>query len=336
MLFYLYIFSASALLIAGYLFGDNYWWLGLINSFRYWLFAPLVIFWIEHLWVGIEKIPGAFMLLLTGLFIFLYVWFPFYEDFLDKKDVEFVGKPIRVMTFNVFFENKNYSSIVEAIREGDPDVVALQETTPKTIQILEEKLQRDYPHKSFNSGSNIAGIATFSKYPIEQRVSIPVKVGSAELVSLRNPNRNIILVNVHTESIDPLDVFGGEEKILKAYKNREVMLKHVIHYLNSHSIPLRNTIILGDFNSTEGNQLYKIMKKEGFTDSYRKVNAILPYAFTFPNNMKGLLKRPAKFWPLIRLDYIYVGERYKPLEAKVINTETGSDHKPVVSELGLL
>lgn len=336
MLFYLYVFIASGLLAAGYIMGDASWWLALINSFRYWLFVPLIIFWIEHLWVGLEKTPGIFLTLLTGLWIYFYIWFPFYEG-LDKKNTEkLIGPPIKVMSFNLLYKNINFDKVISTIREEAPDIVAFQETTQENATTLKENLAKDYPYVSFRSKRDIIGVSTFSKLPIESDAYIPTKVGYSELVKIKHPTRDFYLVNVHTESIDPLDLFGNEKNILRAYKDREKMLKDVVDSLKASSIPVSNTIVVGDFNSTEGNYLYRIMKSFGYKDSYREVNAILPSAFTFPNNVEGLLNRKGKFWPVIRIDFIYSGLGFKPLKSEVIDTETGSDHKPVMSTLGFV
>ncbi|MDX1921274.1 MAG: endonuclease/exonuclease/phosphatase family protein [Candidatus Caenarcaniphilales bacterium] len=336
MLFYLYIIVASGLLAAGFLLGDAYWWLALVNSFRYWLFLPLIIFWIEHLWIGLEKIPGIFLVTLTGLWIYFYIWFPFYEG-LDKKDATAqTGPQVKVMSFNLLYKNQNLDKVISTIQSEAPDIVALQETTQSNATVIKDKLAKDYPYASFHSKKEIIGVSTFSKFPIESDAYIPTKVGYSELVKIKHPSREFYLVNVHTESIDPLDLFGNTKNILRAYKDREQMLKDIIDSLKESSIPLNNSIIVGDFNSTDGNYLYRIMKSYGYKDSYREVNSILPSAFTFPNNVEGLLNRQGKFFPIIRIDFIYTGLSFKPIKSEVIDTETGSDHKPLVSVLGFV
>jgi endonuclease/exonuclease/phosphatase family metal-dependent hydrolase len=330
MLCFLYIIGSAILLAAGYFWGDSLWWLALVNSFRYWLFAPLILFWIEQLWEGIDQGKGAALGVLTALWLFLYLWFPFYE----KPGV--VEHPLKVMTFNLLYKNQNLDSVANAISKSDPDIVALQEITETQGKVLKNKLSANYPYTSFSSPHNILGVATFSKWKIERSSQIPIQIGYSQLVTIKHKNKNFHLVNIHTESIEPLDVFGQGTRILKAYQRREELIFGILAYLKNASAPLEDTILLGDFNSTEGNKLYRIIQAAGFTDSYRAVNSIFPNSFTFPNNLLGLFNREMKTFPILRIDYIYTGSHFKPISGYIFSGNTGSDHKPVIMNLGIL
>jgi len=336
MLFYLYIIISYGLLIYGYLQGDSSWWMALINSYRYWLFVPAIIFWIEKLWNGIENLQALLLVLLTGAWIYFYVFFPFYEAFDKSKTPQFVGQPLKIMTFNILYKNGNYPLIVNAVQKGDPDIISFQETTATQAQQLKDSLKEQFPYMSFKSIKEAVGVTTFSKIPLDSVQFFNLGVGQAQFMRVKTESRAIYLVNVHTESINPLDVFGEGDNIIRAYKQREKMIKSVIDGLSASNIPLSDTVFVGDFNSTEGNDLYKLMKSAGFSDTYRSVNPILFNSFTFPHNMLGLFDKPGKFYPLLRLDYIYTGSRFKTLKSTVVGGETGSDHLPVVSTVAML
>ncbi len=330
MFYYLYFFITSLLLLASYLLGDSYWWLALINSFRYWLFLPLVVFWIETIWEGATEFRVVTLSLLTGLWAFWYLWYPFYEKPLP------VQATVKAMTFNVLFRNDNFDSIISAIKTSDPDFVTLQEVTATQGNALKKGLADTFKYSTYASGKDILGVATLSKFKIESVTQIPVSIGYSQVVKLKGPNKSFYVVNVHTESIDPLDVFGSGQNIERAYRHREEMLANIVKFLQQNNISLQDTIIAGDFNSTEGNKLYRNMKAYGFTDSYRAVNTVLPNAFTFPNNLLGLLNRKVNTFPLLRIDYIYAGSGFKPINGQVYAEQTGSDHRPFLVNLGVL
>ncbi len=335
MFFWLYIIGSFGVLIWSYLAGDANWFLALINSFRYFLFLPLILFWIEKLWMGIEKFPLFLMTLLTGLFIYFYIWFPFYEGFDKSKVIVFKGEPIRIMTFNILVVNPNTEAVIQTIRQSKAQIVALQEITPQRANALKTQLKDLYPFNSGSSGRGVVDTMILSSYPIAKVQEIPLESGNSQLVLIQTPAKLIPLVNIHTESIDPLDVFGDQENIFRAYKRREKSFEEIINYLKRSGINLNEIIMAGDFNSTEGNQTYKIMKSAGLIDSYRDVNPILPNAFTFPHNMQGLFKKSSEFWPLLRIDYIFAGSSYKCTQSEVIHQKTGSDHKPLISTFGI-
>ena len=335
MFFWLYIISTFGLLIWGYLAGDANWFLALINSFRYFLFLPLILFWIEKLWVGIEKFPLFLLTLLTGLFIYFYIWFPFYEVFDKSKVIVFKGEPLKVMTFNVLVVNPSTESIINTIRQARPQIIALQEITPTRASSLKNSLKDLFPFNSSSAGKSTIDTMVLSNYPIVKVQEIPLEAGNSQLVFIQTPTKLIPLINIHTESIDPLDIFGDQDNIFMAYKRREKSFNDIIDYLKRSGINLSEVMIVGDFNSTEGNQTYKIMQSAGLIDSYREVNPILPNSFTFPHNMKGLFKKLKDFWPLLRIDYIWAGSSYKCTDSEVVNQKTGSDHKPLISTFGL-
>ena len=328
MICFLYILSLFALLGFGYYQGDSSWWLALINSFRYWLFAPALLFWLEIVWDGFSEGKTWGLSIVTVLWVFLYIWFPFYET------PTAAGKQtIKAMTFNILYLNENINGIISPINKAQPDIIAMQEITENQGQALKQQLSAVYPYTSFRSSKEILGVGTFSKFPIESSKQIVSRSGHCQVLKIKAHNRDIFVINVHTESIEPKDIFGEEEKILASYKRREQMLIDILAYLSNNSIPVSDTILLGDFNSTEGNKLYQIIKKAGFKDSYRAVNPILFNGFTWPTNMRGVYKKLKTTWPFLRIDYIYTGNHFTTLNSETFQAETGSDHRPLVSNL---
>jgi endonuclease/exonuclease/phosphatase (EEP) superfamily protein YafD len=313
--------------------GDSIWWLALVNSFRYWLFIPAVFFWIDQLWNGIEQWAGIFLVLLTGVWIYFYAFTPL-MNFIDKADKS-LAPDFKVMTMNILYKNQGVNGVASIINKEQPDVVALQETTKRSLEEL-VKILAAYPYRNFKSPTNVTGVDVFSKYPISKPQVIPTEFGQAVYVEIQHPKKKINLINIHTESIDPLDVFGDTNKILHAYKGREQMLTSIKIFLSQAGLSPESLILLGDFNSTEGNYLYRQIADLQLQDSYYSINPIFFNGFTFPNNMLGLVNKPGSFVPLIRIDYIYHGKGFKTVKSKVSDEFSGSDHRPVISEIAIL
>ncbi len=335
MLSYIYIISTITLVSLGYLLGDSIWWLALVNSFRYWLFFPLIIFWIEQIFVQIDKWQSTGLGILTVLWIFLYIWFPFYES---NKPIPLNGNPIKVMSFNILFKNRDMNPAFEALQKADTDIIAMQEITKPQAQVLGEALKEKYQYNSYNNAPDkILGVATFSKSPLRKIGQIPSQYGHAELVEIEDASRKFYLVNIHTSSIDPLDIFDQPSNIQKAYENREKFFAEIFAYLRENQVDIKKVLLAGDFNSTEGNKLYQIVQAAGFKDSFREISPVIPFSsFTFPHNWLGLADRNAKMIPLIRIDYIFSGTGFKPIKADIVQEATGSDHRPVIMTLGIL
>jgi len=333
MFVYIYCLLAFALTLANIFVGDTNSFFSLINSFFYWLFLPcLIIFWFEQIFFEKEEsFARKLLYLLTAFWGFYYVWFPFYSI---PKAEEFKARSFEIMTFNLFYKNQDYFRISKMIKNSDPDIICLQETTPRAARELKRKLKSRYQYFSFQNKNSIFGSQIISKYPLSEIKN--TKIQEDILFSRINfKGKDFYLVNIHTNSIDPFDIFANQEKIQKAYQKRLQSLNKVFDFLESKKIDLNKTIILGDFNSTEGNDFYKLLKKKGLKDTYRETNSLIfPWSsFTFPNNAKGLFGYSSKLFPVLKLDYIFAGKNFRTLKSYIIQSETGSDHKPVMANL---
>jgi hypothetical protein len=80
-------------------------------------------------------------------------------------------------------------------------------------------------------------------------------------------------------------------------------------------------IIGGDFNTREGDPLLRPLEAAGLTDAFRAAGHGWPNTITSD-------------FPVERIDFIWVDERFEPLSARVVVTPH-SDHRMVVAELAL-
>jgi endonuclease/exonuclease/phosphatase (EEP) superfamily protein YafD len=84
-------------------------------------------------------------------------------------------------------------------------------------------------------------------------------------------------------------------------------------------------IMLGDFNTTDQSDLYKLVQDTGLTDAFRAVG--WGFGLTWPVHF-GRANTP----PLVRIDYIWFTKHFGAVDAWV-GPQTGADHLPVLAEL---
>ena len=107
---------------------------------------------------------------------------------------------LKVMTYNVNFGMAGDPSAHLLIRDEDPDVVLLQETTPAWESALRETLSDVYPHMAFKHCCGAGGLAILSKHPIDpQEYARAPKPGwfPSWRVLVRTPIGVVQTLNVH-------------------------------------------------------------------------------------------------------------------------------------------
>ena len=335
MLCFIYSSLVIFLLLLGYIRGDGDWWLSLINTFRYWLFVPVPLFFLDQ-FSNYNKHCTFFLSLLS------ISWFLLYAppiDFVKKQDSSSyskirTGKEIKIISFNSFASNKNIPKILSLVQDQDPDILCMQELSPQKAKSIE----KFFKFKSYNSHTEIYDLACFSKFPIEEQDKISSQNGQFLFNKIKTTNNIFYILNIHTFSLDPFDAVDKKEQVQETYRKQLMLGRELLTYIQNNNIQREKIIILGDFNSTEGNELYKTLTKTGFKDSYREKNFILPFnSFTFPNNLKSILDdRDANIIPFLRIDYIFTGKSFQILESQVLKNKTDSDHRPVSVSVRIL
>jgi endonuclease/exonuclease/phosphatase family metal-dependent hydrolase len=330
-LFTIYHLLLLGSLGVGFLLGDRTWYLASVNACRYWLLLIAMLDWINFLMLDsteMNKLRVLALFVATGLFIGWYVWYPF----LRSPQGTSVENKIQVMTFNVFKDNSTQDRIVSLIESQDPDIVALQEVTAGHADYLRRNLADAYPHSVWTHED----LLTLSKYPVLDQIVIEPEHAHLLNISLGQAG-NINFVNVHAPSPNPDDMLGKTGNILAAFRGTNKLTEEVLAQMYASDWSLERTIWVGDFNATEGNELYSmITRKGGLADAYRVLHPIWPIrSFTFPASLIDIIGKPKSFLPLLRLDYIFVGRDMATLDSDIVPDNAGSDHHPVTAVVGL-
>ena len=152
---------------------------------------------------------------------------------------------LKVMTWNIWFDKTNRTQrteiLLNEVRSYDPDIIALQEVVPESMEIIIAKMHPTYYIIGVNPNGFPAGYDTLilSKFPPIQwdRYNLPnTKMGrNLLLTTLQTPSRQITVGTFHLESV-------FFPKIKTAEELKESQLKYI------YAISPMNSILMGDTN----------------------------------------------------------------------------------------
>ena len=162
-----------------------------------------------------------------------------------------VSSSLTVMTWNMWFDKKNRAqrteTLLNEVRCYDPDILALQEVVPESLEIIIAKMKPTYYVIGVNPSGFPTGYDTLilSKFPpIEwDRYYLPkTKMGrNLLLATLQTPSRQITVGTFHLESIFNRCNNTAEEL-------KESQLKYI------YAISPLNSILMGDTNLTPNDE----------------------------------------------------------------------------------
>ena len=140
-----YSISVITWAILHFIFGDRWAWLFLITSFAPYLFAPLPVIAVialvtrrRELLIEFAAIAMLAVYFYGGLFI---------PKFIRASPETSV---LTVMTYNMLGFSEHPEAALATIRDGNADLVAIQELNLSTAAMIEKDLKNDYPFQILN------------------------------------------------------------------------------------------------------------------------------------------------------------------------------------------
>jgi endonuclease/exonuclease/phosphatase family metal-dependent hydrolase len=234
-------------------------------------------------------------------------------------------KPVtlQLYTHNLHAEQRLLDGYVQNIHDAKPDIIALQEVSQEAADYLTRSLG-EYPYRALQvSGNPYTGMVILSRYPIVAQQAWPLP---RELmrVEINVSGKRVVVYDVHPTS-------PGNTGLNTAPRSRDIAFA-----LADAAQADAPTLLMGDFNMEDGSDDYLKIAK-AFTDVYRATNK--DSGVTYPDYSQPQARVNARlpgFTPLLlRLDYIFAGSDFQPVEAKVWPSSGGSDHRPVVGTVRL-
>ncbi len=217
--------------------------------------------------------------------------------------------PVRLLLMNVLSSNEDTEAVVAEIHRYQPDILVLEEITPRWFAALSGQLT-DYPYQLHAVREDNFGIWLLSRFPIHDEEIIPwgpIQLPSAT-VRFRVGNRLARVVAMHPMS--PAAPQG--------VRWRNEQLRQIAARFRGTEEPL---LVVGDLNTTSFAPIFQEFKQRlRLTDSRRGFGLQCSWpSFSFNPLM-------------ITLDHCLVSDGWKVIRREV-GDDTGSDHLPVYVEL---
>jgi len=329
--FIVWLYAASVVLwfLLHAWLGDTVWWLALLNAFAPFLFVPLVLILPIAL---ISRRRALWMGVVPPLAILLFLYAPLFLPAGPGASTG-EGKPITIMSFNVWGYSRSRETAHAILDGGPPDIVVLQELAPEMAEVLLEEMGDIYPYHVVSIGARAYGEGVFSRYPLTEldSASLADPHWKVQILRVEVDGRTFILYNVHLQGSQVMAYLEGgasaaREEVERSFRGRAVQSQRLVADVGTRTEPV---IVAGDFNSTDQSDAYRILTGS-LTDAYRAAG--WGFGHTFPaygGSWHGIPILPRQ----VRIDMIFYSEEFVALSSEVGASHGESDHLPVMARL---
>lgn len=247
----------------------------------------------------------------TGIGIQLFWIFPYLP--IAPNEVEWAQSQdkqsrLRILTANVLQDNQSATTLLELIRQEDPDIVVLSEVNERWINDV-AALKETYTFQLEHPLDNTYGIALYSKLPVERariRAMVKKEIPSIDARIVLPSGQKVRLFAVHPNPPRP-----GED-ITK--RDGELIL------VGREVRDNQSAIVLGDLNDVGWSRT---------TNLFQEVSGLLD-----PRKGRGLYPTydaTSSIWRY-PLDYLFHSQDFRIVELRIL-PDIGSDHFPLLVEL---
>lgn len=286
---------------------------------RYSFFAELVSNFRFHLLIAILLVAatiaylGGYRWAVGLILVTLLASSTVFCNFLPRdREAEGMTK-MSVMSFNILGLNQRQDAVLDVISKSQPDVLVVIEYTSDWVEVF-EALHTDYPYRIEQPRWHGFGIALFSKFPFSDP--------TVHRLASSHTDSPMVVASLEVGDDVPLRVAAAHLLAPMGYTRmsiRNQQIREVKQWLPVDSQP---TVLVGDFNCVPWSPfLNELMNATGLRDSRR--------GFGYQGSW------PSDFWPMrIPIDHAFVSDNISVLDRKLIKDPTGSDHFPLLLELG--
>ncbi len=336
-------------------------WLAMLNAWTFWLLLANLPAGILSIGRRSRRLGLGWLAGIAAILAWRYGWtIPALRRFAgsvgagpaplthaDLAAPEATARTLRLLSANLLKHNEDLSNFLTQVRQNVPDMVLVQELTPALATQLERELARIYPHRYWfsyqptNMGFGVASRVPFAVTglwqrpgiePFALRVTVPVGASARTVSPLDGGPGAVDLCTVDLCTVDIYNVQFisptneirrlGPTAILHM---REGQVRRLLEEVDRRGRP---TILMGDWNTTEGTDIYQETASQ-LTDAWR-VAGNGP-GLTWPRTLQPFFDLAGP--PLLRLDYCFVTSDVIPTAMRVIHDEVGSDHCPILVDV---
>jgi endonuclease/exonuclease/phosphatase (EEP) superfamily protein YafD len=292
------------------------WPLALLNNFLPFLFAPLLLT-LPFAWLTRSK--KALIAALIPLSLFAAIYGPFFLPRLRPAAAP-ATEVLTVMSFNIYYNHRHPEQAIAAIEAEDADVVALQELTPLTAELLRQRLGGRYPYMILKPDVSSTGL--LSRYPILYSEWFqPGDVGRQTILAVLDVNgRPVHVFAVHPPPPVLAHRQGRWLPVVPDGFSDEGSGRQVADIARRAAAIEGTVLVAGDFNMIDQTTAYSRMTSL-LKDAFREAG--WGFGFTFPHGERiGRLTLPG---PLVRLDHLFHSDDLYAESARV-RCAGGSNH----------
>jgi endonuclease/exonuclease/phosphatase family metal-dependent hydrolase len=239
----------------------------------------------------------------------------------------------RVMTYNVHFwqspdKKRNVlSDMIAVIKKVDPDIVVLQEVSPKpgfgngNFFENSEAMQalKDIGFKEFSACNTLPDawfgnvIASKKELLARHRYAFTKQVAGRE-------SRCYVGTNIMLPNKKELYIYGTHLEVQGDDSVREGQMKEIVdQYTRVRS--QANTLIAADFNATRTSSVITFLQNKGFIDAF---------------NYMGWQQPALTNWTGKEIDFIFLSPDWNlPLAGCYVYYDATSDHLPIILDIKL-
>ena len=262
----------------------------------------------------------SYQIILGGLFLsiiyLVYKIWPY--TILSKKEMRRVKSTepeneLKIFSANVFQDNQEYSTMLQQIKESDPDLIFLLETNASWANAVKE-LEKDYPYTLLAPLENTYGLLFYSRFKFEYasiRFLVLNDLPSIEAIIILPSGQKIKIWGLHPKPPVP------GESLHSTAKDKELM--KVALKAKDCLLPC---MVFGDLNDVAWSHT---------TELFRKTSELLD-----PRRGRGFYNTFSAHHWFIRfpLDYIFCSKEFCLISMRRM-PKNGSDHFATLTHLAL-
>lgn len=289
-------------LLLGFL-GRFNWVLDVFSHFRMYYLIAFILICSSSLVLKKWKEAGF-----SGVVVLLLL-FSIVKYYLPVEKTESQAS-LKVVSINLLSSNSEYQSVIEFVKEEDPDIIILQELNSKWQREL-DKLNELYPIQKMIPRSDNFGIGVISRVPLEQIEEIDLSTVGVPSLYLRT---RLVEQEISILATHPLPPVGS-----RYFEARNEQFDSINTFVKGFDGEM---LLVGDLNSTTFSPNFSRLMENGKLRDSRLGFGLLP-TWHAGNSLIS-----------VTLDHALVTDGLIVSDRRT-GQYVGSDHLPVIVEVAL-
>lgn len=217
------------------------------------------------------------------------------------------GKPLRLMIFNVLFNNKTPVAAIDHVLQVDADIVCLLEVD-RSWQHSLEPLRVKYPQRVEDLSAGAFGIACYTRLPVKSSEVRRFTIWGLPTVLLNLDHLGTPLTFIGTHPHAPMGALPAQQ-----WRSQLSEIGATVAAIAGE------VIVAGDFNATPWCEGMRLLREAGGLQ-FRSVAPVWPPTWSLNLPM------------MIPIDHVLLKGSLS-VQKRVLGPEVGSDHRSVTVEL---